>query len=209
MNDNEKPLGVILAGGLASRMGGGDKTLKEIGGRTILSRVIERVQPQCSRLILNANGDAMRFSSASLPVISDDVPGFVGPLAGILAGMEWAAANVPGTLYIATVAGDCPFLPRDLIARLSMARREQGKPLACAQSGDWRHPVIGLWPVGLREELRRALTIEGLHKVEVWGARYGVAIAEWDDSPFDPFMNVNTPVDAVRANMIAATNPSA
>jgi molybdopterin-guanine dinucleotide biosynthesis protein A len=196
-------LGLILAGGLARRMGGGDKALIEIGGRTILDRVIETITPQCDGLILNANGDASRFSRFGLPVIADDIPDFAGPLAGILAGLDWAATNRPGIDWIASVPGDCPFLPTDLVAKLHAARAAAETPLACAKSGDWRHPVAGLWPVSLRADLRRALVDEDLHKIEVWTARHGIAIAEWPDKPVDPFFNVNTPEDRARANDIA------
>jgi len=209
MTSDRRPLGLVLAGGLARRMGGGDKILLDIGGQKILDRVIKRLKPQCSCLILNANGDPARFADTKLPVLPDSVPGFVGPLAGILAGLDWAAANAPGKSDIVSVPGDCPFLPRDLVARLSAARAEKKVPLACAQSGDWRHPVAGLWPVALREDLRRAIAIEGLRKIEVWTERHGVALATWPDRPVDPFFNVNTPDDAARANAIAAQFPDA
>ena len=202
-------LGLVLAGGLARRMGGGDKLLTKIGGTTILSRVLERMQPQCSRLVLNANGDPSRFASTGLPVIPDDVPDFAGPLAGILAGLDWTAAQAPDVPYVASVPGDCPFLPRDLVARLHAARTAAGLPLACARSGDWRHPVVGLWPVALRADLRQALTREGLRKIELWTARHGVALASWPAEPVDPFFNVNTPEDAAAAERIAARHPEA
>jgi molybdopterin-guanine dinucleotide biosynthesis protein A len=202
-------LGLILAGGLARRMGGGDKLLTKIGGTTILARVLERMQPQCSRLVLNANGDPSRFASTGLPVIPDDVPDFAGPLAGILAGLDWTAAQAPDVPYVACVPGDCPFLPRDLVARLHAARMAAGLPLACARSGEWRHPVIGLWPVALRADLRQALTREGLRKIELWTARHGVALASWPAEPVDPFFNVNTPEDAAAAERIAARHPEA
>ena len=197
------PLGVVLAGGLARRMGGGDKARIRIGGATILERVLARFAPQCARLILNANGDPARFADTGLTVVSDDVPDFAGPLAGILAGLDWAAAQMPDVADIASVPGDCPFLPADLVPRLHAARVAAGKPLACARSGDWRHPVVGLWPVALREDLRHALLDEGLHKIEVWTARHGIAIAEWPAAPRDPFFNVNTPEDAVEAERLA------
>ena len=120
-------LGLVLAGGLARRMGGGDKPRTSIGGTTILSRVLERMTPQCTRLILNANGDPARFADTGLPVIADDVPDFAGPLAGILAGLDWAAAHAPDVAYVASVPGDCPFLPRDLVARLHQARADAGQ----------------------------------------------------------------------------------
>ncbi len=197
-------LGLVLAGGLARRMGGGDKALIEIGGRTILSRVLETLAPQCDGVILNANGDIGRFASYGLPVVKDDIPDFAGPLAGILAGLEWMAAQRPELQWMASVPGDCPFLPTDLVARLHQVRGQAGTPLACAKSGDWRHPVVGLWNVQLRADLRRAIVEEDLHKIEIWTARHGIAIAEWPDRPVDPFFNVNTPEDRARANEIAA-----
>ncbi len=197
-------LGLVLAGGLARRMGGGDKALLKIGDATILERVLDRLTPQCSRIILNANGDPARFAFTGLRVVADGVPDFAGPLAGVLAGLDWAAAHMPGVDFIASVPGDCPFLPRDLVARLQAARAAEGTPLACARSGEWRHPVVGLWPVALRDDLRRAVTREGLHKIEVWTARHGAAIADWPNEPVDPFFNVNTPADAAEAGRIAA-----
>jgi molybdopterin-guanine dinucleotide biosynthesis protein A len=185
-------------------MGGGDKARVRIGGRTILERVLARLAPQCSQIIINANGDPARFADTGLPVVPDSVPDFAGPLAGILAGLDWAAAQAPAIADIVSVPGDCPFLPADLVPRLGAARAAARMPLACARSGEWRHPVVGLWPVKLREDLRRALTAEGLHKIEIWTARHGVAIADWPATPVDPFFNVNTPQDAAEAERIAA-----
>ena len=188
-------------------MGGGDKPLTRIGGVTILSRVLERLKPQCTRVVLNANGDPTRFADTGLPVIPDDVPDFAGPLAGILAGLDWAAEHVPDVAYVASVPGDCPFLPRDLVARLHQVRAASGQPLACARSGEWRHPVVGVWPVALRADLRHALTKEDLRKIELWTARHGVALADWPAAPVDPFFNVNTPEDAAAAERLAAQHP--
>jgi molybdenum cofactor guanylyltransferase len=198
------PLGVVLAGGLARRMGGGDKARIRIGGKTILERVLARLEPQCTRIILNANGDPVRFADTGLPVVPDSVPDFAGPLAGILAGLDWAAAHAPEVADIVTAPGDCPFLPDDLLERLAAARQSAGVPLACARSGDWRHPVLGLWPVALRDDLRKALIEEKLHKIEAWTARHGIAIADWPATPIDPFFNVNTPQDAAEAERLAA-----
>jgi molybdenum cofactor guanylyltransferase len=195
-------LGVILAGGLARRMGGGDKARIRIGNATILDRVLATLRPQCARIILNANGDPARFADTGLPVVPDSVPDFAGPLAGILAGFDWAAAHAPGIAEIVSVPGDCPFLPRDLVARLDEARMTSGQRLACARSGEWRHPVVGLWPVALRDDLRRALVEESLHKIEIWTARHGIAIADWPAAPVDPFFNVNTPEDVRAAERI-------
>jgi molybdopterin-guanine dinucleotide biosynthesis protein A len=196
--------GLVLAGGLARRMGGGDKAMIRIGGGTILERALARVAPQCAGMLINANGDPTRFARFGLPVVADDVSGFAGPLAGILAGLDWLAANAPAIAWLASVPGDCPFLPRDLVARLHAARAAAGVPLACAKSGDWRHPVVGLWPVGLREDMRRALVDEGLRKIEAWTARHGVGLADWPAEPVDPFFNVNTPEDAAQAQRFAA-----
>jgi molybdopterin-guanine dinucleotide biosynthesis protein A len=197
-------LGMVLAGGLARRMGGGDKARIRIGGKTILERVLARLTPQCSSVILNANGDAARFADTGLPVVPDSVPDFAGPLAGILAGLDWAAAHAPEVADVVSVPGDCPFLPRDLVPGLLAARQSARLPLACARSGEWRHPVVGLWPVALRDDLRKALVDEDLRKIEAWTARHGVAIADWPDTPIDPFFNVNTPEDAAQAEHIAA-----
>jgi molybdopterin-guanine dinucleotide biosynthesis protein A len=209
MTTEAPALGLVLAGGLARRMGGGDKPLTRIGGTTILSRVLERLKPQCARMVLNANGDPTRFADTGLPVIADDVPDFAGPLAGILAGLDWAVANAPDVVTVVSVPGDCPFLPRDLVARLSEARAASGTALACARSGKWRHPVVGLWPVALRADLRHALTQEDLRKIELWTARHGVALADWPAQPVDPFFNVNTPEDVAAAERLAAQYPDA
>ena len=200
-------LGLVLAGGLARRMGGGDKALITIGGVAILDRVLGLLRPACAKIILNANGDPARFGPYGLLVIPDSVPDFAGPLAGILAGLDWAAANRPDLAWLVSVPGDCPFLPHDLVMRLHEARQQAGMPLACARSGEWRHPVVGLWPVALREDLRHALVKEGLRKIEVWTARYGVAIADWPAKPLDPFFNVNTPEDAAQAERLARLCP--
>jgi molybdenum cofactor guanylyltransferase len=201
-------LGLVLAGGLARRMGGGDKARIRVGGTAILERVLARLKPQCAQIIINANGDPVRFVDTGLPVVADSVPDFAGPLAGILAGLDWAAAHAPASEWVVSVPGDCPFLPRNLVARLHEARAGAGTPLACARSGDWRHPVAALWPVALRDNLRGALD-EGLRKIEIWTARHGVAIAEWPIEPFDPFFNVNTPDDVAQAEAIAAKYPEA
>lgn len=200
--------GLVLAGGLARRMGGGDKGLIRIGGETILERALARLGPQCAGVIINANGDPARFARFGLPVVADDIEGFAGPLAGILAGLDWLAANAPAIDWLASVPGDCPFLPRDLVRRLHAARAAAGVALACARSGAWRHPVVGLWPVALRADLRHAVVAEGLRKIEMWTARHGVGLAEWPAEPVDPFFNVNTPEDAAQAQRFAALEGS-
>jgi molybdopterin-guanine dinucleotide biosynthesis protein A len=196
--------GVLLAGGLARRMGGGDKPMRQIGGRTILERVIARLKPQCDGLILNANGDPARFAAFDLPVIADGVADFPGPLAGILAALDWAAANRPDVKFILSAAADCPFLPRDLVTRLHGALRAQNAELAVAASDGQSHPVIGLWSVALREQLRHALVVEDIRKVDRWTARYRLATVTWPTTPLDPFFNANTIDDIAEADRLAA-----
>ena len=205
----EPTCGLVLAGGLARRMGGGDKALIRIGDATILDRVLDRVAPACTGVVLNANGDPARFARFDLPVIADDVADFPGPLAGILAGLDWTAQNASGVAWLVSVPGDCPFLPRDLVQRLHAAREAAGTPLACAKSGAWRHPVAALWSVALRHDLRHALVSEDLRKIEVWTARHGVGLAEWPAEPVDPFFNVNTPEDVAAATRLAERDAAA
>jgi molybdopterin-guanine dinucleotide biosynthesis protein A len=195
---------VLLAGGLARRMGGGDKPMRTIGGKTILERVIARLAPQCDGLILNANGDPARFASFGLTVIPDSVADFPGPLAGILAALDWMAANRPEVKRVLSAAADCPFLPRDLVARLEQARATENAELAVAASGDQTHPVIGLWSVHLRNELRHALVKEDIRKIDRWTARYPLATVTWPVTPVDPFFNANTVEDIVEAERLAA-----
>jgi molybdopterin-guanine dinucleotide biosynthesis protein A len=196
------PLGVILAGGLARRMGGGDKPLRRLVGRTILERVVERLAPQCDGLILNANGDPARFAASGLPVVPDDLGDFPGPLAGILAALDWAAASRPEIAFVASVAADTPFLPRDFVARLERARAGNPAQVVCAASGGRTHPVDALWPVALREDLRHTLVDLGLRKMGLFAERRGAVHAEWRAHPIDPFLNVNTPEDLAQAEAL-------
>jgi molybdopterin-guanine dinucleotide biosynthesis protein A len=192
----ERPVtGVILAGGLARRMGGGDKPLRLVGNRTILDRVIDCVAPQVRALIINANGDASRFSQWPLQVVPDSIEGFAGPLAGVLAALDWSAAHRPDLTHVMSVAADCPFLPGDLAIRLWDAMTTHGARLAVAASAGQAHPVIGLWDVSLREELRRALVEENLRKIDKWTARYPLVEVTWSAALIDPFFNANTPED--------------
>ncbi len=194
--------GVLLAGGLSKRMGGGDKCLLKLGGRTLLEHVIERARPQVSALVLNANGDPARFTSCGLPVAADAVKGFAGPLAGVLTGLEWAARNAPGCRWVASFATDAPFLPTDMVARMVDALAAECAEMACAASGGRAHPVFGLWPVSLADALRRALVAEEIRKVDVWTARYRLTQVDFPAEPIDPFFNANRPADLKTAERL-------
>jgi molybdenum cofactor guanylyltransferase len=195
-------LGLLLAGGLARRMGGGDKPLALLAGKPILDHVIARLGPQCAGLLLNANGDPARFSRWGLPVVADDVPDFAGPLAGILAGLDWASSHRPDVAGVVSVAADTPFIPHDLVARLRDGAASQGAILACAASGGWSHPVVGLWPVSIRHDLRKALVEDGERKIDRFTARHPLATVEWPVEPVDPFFNVNTPDELAEAERL-------
>ncbi len=202
-------LGVVLAGGRARRMGGADKGLLEAGGVRLLDRVVKRLAPQVDRLILNANGDPERFAAWGLRVVPDSLPDRPGPLAGVLAACEWAAAEAPGIADVATAAADTPFFPEDLVRRLQRARRRSaGARIAIAATrasgGERTHPVFGLWPVSRAPALRRALEVEGVRRILDWTEREGCATALFDDSDGDPFFNVNTPQDLEACRRMAA-----
>ena len=194
------PFGVILAGGQARRMGGGDKGLLRLEGRTLLQHVIDRFAPQVKAVALNANGDSARFSDYNLPILADSVDGFAGPLAGVLAGLDWAATK--GATHIVTAAADTPFFPADLVPQLLLAAETQSKPIALARTENGRHPTFGLWPVALRDDLREALE-SGVRKVVAWTDVHGTAMADFPTHRFDPFFNVNTPDDLEQAVRLA------
>ena len=195
-------LGVLLAGGLARRMGGGDKPMRTVGGRTLLDRAVARMMPQCDGLILNANGEPSRFASHGLPVVADTVDGFPGPMAGILSALDWMADHRPGIEWMISVPADCPFLPRDLVTRLQQARIADNAELAVAASGGQAHHVTGLWNVAMRAGMRRALVTEDVRKVSRWTARYKTAVVEWPVVPLDPFFNANTVEDLDEAERL-------
>jgi molybdopterin-guanine dinucleotide biosynthesis protein A len=211
--------GLVLAGGLSRRMfsgrgGAGDKGLLEIGHRPMIAHVIDRLRPQVGRLAINANGDPARFAAFGLPVVADTVEGFVGPLAGVLAGLRWAAGTTPDARWVATVSSDAPFLPVDLVARLAGAVSDRGNAISIARSDDGLHPVIGLWPIALADDLEAALRA-GLRKVLHWTDKHGTVPVEFDsirvgDARVDPFFNANTPeeLDEARRLMIAAERHS-
>ena len=198
-----RPPAIILAGGRATRMGGGDKGLREVGGQRLIDRVIARIAPQCGPIALNANGDPARFADLGLPVLPDSLPDHPGPLAGVLAGMDWAASI--GAKAVVSVAADTPFFPTDLVERLEAAAGPSGLALAASpdETGKlWHHPTFGLWPVALRDDLREALK-GGLRKVVLWTDRHGAGTASFASSPFDPFFNINTPDDIAEAEKLA------
>jgi molybdopterin-guanine dinucleotide biosynthesis protein A len=192
-------VGLLLAGGQSRRMGGGDKALRLLGGASLLERVITRLRPQVGTLVINANGDPARFADFELPVVADSVPGFAGPLAGVLAGLDWAATYRPGWEFVVSAATDAPFLPRDLVARLRREIENTAADLACAASGGRAHPVFGLWPVRLREDLRRAVVVDGVRKVDEWTGRHRLATVSFAVRPVDPFFNANRPEDLTAA----------
>lgn len=197
------PPGMILAGGRAQRMGGGDKGLMPLAGRRVIDHVIERLAPQCGALAINANGDPARFADLGLPVLPDPVPGQPGPLAGLLAAMGWAAGL--GAAAVVTVAADTPFLPPDLVARLKAAATA-GSSIAASPDGSGRmraHPTFGLWPVALGDRLAQAIA-DGERRLGIWAEACGGGRAAFGSQPFDPFFNINTPEDLAAAEAIAA-----
>jgi molybdopterin-guanine dinucleotide biosynthesis protein A len=199
-------LGAILAGGLARRLGGGDKALRTVGGRTVLARIVERVSPQVRSLIINANDDPARFDEFGLPVVADSLPDHPGPLAGVLAALEWAIRSDPGMVWVLTVPGDAPFLPRDLVSRMHTERERRGAAFACAASKGRSHPVVALWPVSVRDELRQAVAYDGVRRLDAF-TKGRVAEVEWSAIPADPFFNLNAPDDLMEANCLARAHP--
>jgi molybdopterin-guanine dinucleotide biosynthesis protein A len=198
----ERIMVVVLAGGLARRMGGGDKCLKLLAGRPILAHVLERLAGQAERILLNANGDVTRFASWGIPVATDVVAGFGGPLVGVLTALEWAAIHAPEITDVVSVPADGPFLPRDLVRRLVEARAGVGAVLAQAASNGRPNPVVGLWPVTLAAELRHAVVEEGVAKVDAWTARYRLATVDFEAASVDPFFNANTQEDLAEAERL-------
>lgn len=204
--------GIILAGGLSRRMGGGDKTLLGLGGRPLLGHVVARLAPQVGSLALSANGDPARFAAIGLSVLADTVEGHAGPLAGILTGLEWAAANTACEALV-TAAGDTPFLPIDLVERLAAAAAGRPGSVAVASSSGRRHPTFALWPLGLRQALRHFLVDEDNRRVSAFVERHDFVEVEFPlsalgGSEIDPFFNINTPDDlAVAERLLQSIAP--
>lgn len=196
----EPACGVILAGGRSRRMGGRDKALLRLDGKPLLQHVIEAAAPQVGRLVLNVNADRGGYAGFGLPMAGDSLPGFAGPLAGVLTGMEWVRAHAPECGWVASFACDAPFIPGDLVARLRAAAGREGADMACARSAGRAHPVFGLWPVGLADDLRRAIADDGVRKVDAWTSRFRLAEVEFETRPLDPFFNVNGPDDLAAAH---------
>ncbi len=194
--------GIVLAGGRSSRMGR-DKAGVEVGGRSLLTRTIERLRPQCGPLVVSRHDGTLDGPDHGLPLVADGVAGRAGPLAGILAGLDWVAEVNPAATHAVTVPVDAPFLPTDLVVRLTAAREAASAGACCAASGERRHPVVALWPVAARHRLREALAIEGLRRLGAFLDRLDPAVASWPVEPFDPFLNLNAPADLAAAEAIA------
>lgn len=201
-----KIVGMILAGGRAERLGGRGKADLDLAGAPLIIRAIRRLQPQCASLVLNINdADAADWQ---LPVVRDQTAERLGPLGGVLAGLDWIAEHAPAAELMATIPVDGPFLPHDLIARLRDEREQAGAEIACAASNGRRHGVYALWPISLREDLRQAVMREDVRKVERFLARHTIAVSEWGTAPIDPFFNINTPDDLENARNLAAQFPA-
>ena len=173
----------------------------------VLARLIDRLAPSVTRLIINANDDPSRFDGLGLPVVADSLPDHPGPLAGVLAALDWSARTDAAIEWVVTVPGDAPFLPPDLVQRLHAARRRESAALACAGSLGRTHPVVGLWPVSIREALRSAVADEGIRRIDRFTGRYGCAVEQWATEPVDPFFNVNTPEDLTEADRLVDLYP--
>jgi molybdopterin-guanine dinucleotide biosynthesis protein A len=205
MSSTAPLVGILLAGGKSSRMGGGDKCLRPLGGRPILAHIIARLRPQVSDMIINANGDVARFAPFGLPVVEDSIAGFAGPLAGVHAGLQWIKRNRPNIAYGVTVASDTPFFPTDLVQRL-LAELGDRPALLVARSAEGVHPVIGLWPVALADDIENALT-KGMRKAGGFAEQHGAVEVPFPPvriggAEIDPFFNINRPEDLAEAEAL-------
>ena len=200
----EDIVGVVLAGGLSRRMDGREKSFVNVAGKPMLRHVLDRFTPQVEKVIINANGDAGRFAEYDYPVVAAPIPDYAGPLAGILAALDWAAAHHPDSQFVVSVAADAPFLPSNLVQQFLRVVADLEPELLCAASYGRTHPVVGLWPVHLRDEWRRAVVDKGIRKVDVWTMRYRLAYVEFNNDIGDPFFNVNRPDDLLEAERLLA-----
>ena len=194
--------GVILAGGQSRRMGGGDKCLKMLAGKTLISRIIERVSPQISTLILNANGNPNRFLDYNLPVVPDVISGYAGPLAGILTGMEWMREHHQEVHWLASFPGDAPFIPLDFVIKCLDATKHNDAQIICAKSAGRTHPVCALWNINLADGLRSAMENDHIRKIDKWSSNYSVYHKEFSVEPIDPFFNINSETDLLAAEVL-------
>ena len=192
-------VGVILAGGQGRRMGGVDKALVPLGGTTLIERAIARASVQVSDLIINANGDPKRFAHLKLPVVADPVAGFVGPIAGILAGLGWMRANRPKARWLASFSCDTPFFPIDMVERLVAKASSEKAKVAVAASGGQHHHIFAVWSADISATPEDVLVRDGFRKMETWIASFSNVHVSFDTDPFDPFTNVNTPEELARA----------
>ena len=210
MSVNVKPdlLGVLLAGGLARRMGGGDKCRKTLNGVSLLARSIERAAPQVGTLLLNANGKPERFDDIHLPLVPDSLDGFLGPLAGVLSAMEWAQEHQANTEWLLSFATDTPFFPEDLGARLLHAAERENALIAVAKSDGWLQPVFALWHISLADNLRKALADEGVRKIDRWMEQHPMTSVDFTKPDQDLFFNINRPEDILAAEEIISQQES-
>ncbi len=204
----EKIIGVILAGGLARRLGNIDKALVKIDATTLLDRAITNLEKQCSQIIINANGNPDRFESTNKPIVADTIEGHAGPLAGVLAAMQWVQQNEPQTKWIATLPVDTPFAPDDFARKLLLETTKTNADMACTSSNGRHHPVVGLWPVDLADQLKQAMMKEDMRKVDLWTARYKLTIVDFEVGQYDPFFNINRPADIEKAEQILKDQPN-
>ena len=213
MQRPEGVIGIVLAGGKSSRMGGGDKALVPLGGRPLLAHVIERLRPQVTEIVLNANDDPGRFGAFGLPLAPDRLDGQLGPLAGIHAGLAWAEANRPESRFVITVAADTPFFPADLVSRLCAATDKANPTLVVARSEGGVHPVFGLWPVSLAPHLEDSLNRGARKALDFVTAHQAKEVTfppvEIGGRAVDPFFNINRPEDLAEAEaLLRATAPA-
>lgn len=199
MSNSESVVGVILAGGLARRMGGGDKCLLPLAGKTLLQRTIERAQPQVKKLLLNANGNSLRFARTRLPVVPDVYPNNRGPLAGIHAALQWMQKDNPDAQWLVSFASDTPFFPPDLVTTLLEAATQFNSRLAIACSLARSHPTFTLWHVSLISSIEQQLQSDEMPRLQDWMSAQNPVSVSFSANDYDPFFNINTPQDLYAA----------